>query len=394
MKQHSNPIIIQNGNVQSLEKLSLGSSEYNESWIQKLCFENPTLLPLNEIEPTFGGMIPICRELNTKSGYIDLIYLNDSGFITIGECKLWRNPEARRKAVGQVLDYAKDLSSWDYSKLERDCLKARKDNKSSLYEIIHEYYPELEESTFIDNVQKNLKKGRFLLSIIGDGIRENMEELVEYIHRNGNLNFTLALIEIPIYKNLNQDDLIITPRILAKTKEIERIVYRQVESETEKIEIKTNENSDSKSISEKVFFERLETVIGLENINEVQDFILELKNELNIIAKLGRGKKLSLNLKSPNDTYNFACIQEDGEVWFYGIVNKTEEIGDKQLGIDYLKKLAEIVKATLDDSKKEWYWAVKRDGKYLKITEYMESKKEWINQISRTLEAIGEIEEA
>ena len=108
MKQHSNPIIIQNGNVQSLEKLSLGSSEYNESWIQELCFENPTLLPLNEIEPTFGGMIPICRELSTKSGYIDLIYLNDSGF-TIGECKLWRNPEARRKAVGQVLDYAKDL---------------------------------------------------------------------------------------------------------------------------------------------------------------------------------------------------------------------------------------------------------------------------------------------
>jgi hypothetical protein len=394
MKQHSNPIIIQNGNVQSLEKLSLGSSEYNESWIQKLCYENPTLLPLNEIEPTFGGMIPVCRELSTKSGFIDLIYLNESGFITIGECKLWRNPEARRKAVGQVLDYAKDLSSWDYSKLEKDCLKARKDNKSSLYEIINEYYPEVEESTFIDNVQKNLKKGRFLLAIIGDGIRENMEELVEYIHRNGNLNFTLALIEIPIYKNPNQGDLIITPRILAKTKEIERIVYREVDADPEIVELKTDENSESKSISEKVFFERLENAIGSKNVNEVQDFILELKNELNIIAKLGRGKKLSLNLKSPNDTYNFACIQEDGEVWFYGIVNKTEEIGDKQLGIDYLKKLAIIVKATLDDSKKEWYWAVKRDGKYLKITEYMGSKKEWINQISRTLEAIGEIEEA
>ena len=394
MKQHSNPIIIQNGNVQSLEKLSLGSSEYNESWIQKLCFENSTLLPLNEIEPTFGGMIPVCRELGTKSGFIDLIYLNESGFITIGECKLWRNPEARRKAVGQVLDYAKDLSSWDYSKLEKECLKARKDNKSSLYEIINEYYPEVEESTFIDNVQKNLKKGRFLLAIIGDGIRENMEELVEYIHRNGNLNFTLALIEIPIYKNPQVGDLIITPRILAKTKEIERIVYRQVDSGPEIVELKTDENSESKSISEKVFFERLENAIGSKNVNEVQDFILDLKNELNIIAKLGRGKKLSLNLKSPNDTYNFACIQEDGEVWFYGIVNKTQEIGDKQLGIDYLKKLATIVNASIDDSKKEWYWAVKRAGKYLKITEYMGSKKEWINQISRTLEAIGEIEEA
>jgi len=393
MKQHSNPIIIQNGIVQSLEKLSLGSSEYDESWIQELCFENPTLLPLNEIEPTFGGMVPICRELSTKSGYIDLIYLNESGFITIGECKLWRNPEARRKAVGQVLDYAKDLSSWDYSKLEKDCLKARKDEKTSLYEIINEYYPELDEATFIDNVQKNLKKGRFLLSIIGDGIRENMEELVEYIHRNGNLNFTMALIEIPIYKNPNQGDLIITPRILAKTKEIERFVYRQVELETENITIKTDVNPESKSISEKVFFERLEIVIGSKNVSEFQNFISDLKNDLNISAKLGRGKKLSLNLKSPNDSYNFASIQEDGEVWFYGIVNKTEEIGDKQLGIDYLNKLARIVKATLDKSKKEWYWGVKRNGKFLKISEYMGAKKEWMNQISETLEAIGEIEE-
>ena len=220
-----------------------------------------------------------------------------------------------------------------------------------------------------------------------------MEELVEYIHRNGNLNFTMLLIEIPIYKNPNQGDLIITPRILAKTKEIERFVYRQVELETENITIKTDVNPESKSISEKVFFERLEIVIGSKNVNEFQNFISDLKNDLNISAKLGRGKKLSLNLKSPNDSYNFASIQEDGEVWFYGIVNKTEEIGDKQLGIDYLNKLAGIVKASLDKSKNEWYWGVKRNGKFLNISEYMGSKKEWINQISETLEAIGEIEE-
>ena len=26
------------------------------------------------------------------------------------ECKLWRNPEARREVVGQILDYAKVLT--------------------------------------------------------------------------------------------------------------------------------------------------------------------------------------------------------------------------------------------------------------------------------------------
>ncbi len=30
------------------------------------------------------------------------------------EAKLWRNPEARRKVIGQILDYAKELSRWNY----------------------------------------------------------------------------------------------------------------------------------------------------------------------------------------------------------------------------------------------------------------------------------------
>ena len=84
----------------ALEKISLHSRLYTEDWIQDICFNNPNLLPVGELEPTFAGMIPICRELSTESGSIDLVYVNESGFITIGECKLWRNPEARRKVIG------------------------------------------------------------------------------------------------------------------------------------------------------------------------------------------------------------------------------------------------------------------------------------------------------
>ena len=57
------------------------------------------------------------------------------------------------------------------------------------------------ESEFIDNVQNNLSRGRFLLLIIGDGIRENMEGLVDYIQCNCGMSFTLSMIEMPIYKN-------------------------------------------------------------------------------------------------------------------------------------------------------------------------------------------------
>jgi len=393
MKQYTSPVIINNNEILTLEKVLLESKLYNEKWIQNICFETPNLLPVEELEPTFGGMIPICKELSTPSGYVDLIYINEYGFITIGECKLWRNPEARRKVVGQVLDYAKDIARWDYTKFERECLKARKETNNNLFEIIQEFYPEIDESTFIDRVQNNLKKGRFLLTIIGDGIRGNMEELVNYIHRNGNLNFTLGLIELPVYKNPINNDLIITPRILAKTKEIERIIYRFSDKEIEENKSIEHEKVESKSISEKVFFERLQKSIGEEKSNIFKDFVESLSSELNIIPKLGRGKRLSLNLKSSNDTYNFASIQEDGEVWFYGIVNKTEEIGDKQIGIDYLKAIARTVDGDFTDQYKQWSWCVKKNGKYINISDYLAIQKEWKEIISKTLDRINELEE-
>lgn len=390
MKQHTTPILIINNEASILEKVSLKSNFYDENWIQELCFQNPHLLPVEELEPTFGGIIPICRELTIDSGSIDLVYINEYGFITIGECKLWRNPEARRKVIGQVLDYAKDLAKLNYSKFESECLKSRKKANKSLFEIIQEYYPDIEEQSFIDHVQTNLKKGRFLLTIIGDGIRENMEELANYIHQNGNLNFTLCLIELPIYKNPLGGELIITPRILAKTKEIERIIYRLAERE---IETSDQEKTISKTISEKVFFERLEKSIGKIKSDELQEFINSLRSELNIISKLGRGKRLSLNLKASNDIYNFASIQESGEVWFYAIVIKTEELGDKQIGINYLKNLAKVVDGKFDNSHKEWFWCVKKSGQYINVTEYLKVKPEWKNLISDALDQIAKLEE-
>jgi len=393
MKQFTSPVIITNKTILTLEKVSLNSKSYNENWIQDICFRSPNLLPVEELEPTFGGMIPICRELSTESGSIDLVYVNEYGFITIGECKLWRNPEARRKVVGQILDYAKDLAKWDYSKFERECLKARKENRKTLFQIIQEFYPDIEEASFIDNLQNNLNKGRFLLTVIGDGIRGNMEELASYIHRNGNLNFTLGLIELPVYKNPKNGELIVTPRILAKTKEIERIIYRISEKEIKEKENYQQETTESKTISEKVFYERLENSIGKETTEEFQKFVQELSSEFNIISKLGRGKRLSLNLKSSNDTYNFASIQQNGEVWFYGIVNKTEELGDRQIGIDYLKKVARIVKGEYDDNYQPWHWCVKRNGKYIQIKEYLNIKDKWKEVISETLNKINKLEE-
>jgi len=181
MKQHVTPIAVDGQKAVRLERLNLRESTYDEKWIQRICYENPTILPVDEIEPSFGGMVSICEELTTDSGPCDLIYLNENGFVTIVECKLWRNPEARRKAVGQILDYAKDVAKWNYQKFEAECLRSRKSEEPSLYEVLKRYFPDIIEQELVDRVQANLQRGRFLLLIVGDGIRENMEDLISYI---------------------------------------------------------------------------------------------------------------------------------------------------------------------------------------------------------------------
>jgi hypothetical protein len=74
MKQHSTPLIITQKGAVRLERVSLGEKSYDENWIQQVCFENPNILPVEEIEPSFGGMVAVCRELNTPSGPCDILY--------------------------------------------------------------------------------------------------------------------------------------------------------------------------------------------------------------------------------------------------------------------------------------------------------------------------------
>ncbi len=389
MKQYSQPLIIRNNSTLLLEKISLGKNNYNEEWIQDLCFNHPNLLPINEIEPSFCDMVPICKELMTDSGPVDLIYINQYGFITIGECKLWKNPEARRKVIGQILDYAKDIAKWDYNKLEIECLKKRGKEKSSLIEIIRSYFPDTDEASFIDNVQNNLRKGRFLLAIIGDGIRENMEELSDYLLRHGNLSFTLSLIELPVYKNpFDETEIVITPRILLKTKEIERVVYKFYENRSEATDMPITRDLPATSISENVFYERLQKVIGSKKIDELRKFIKELDEKFNIKTSLGRGIKISMNLKTYDDKYNFASIQENGDVINYSIVTKTAEIGDRNIGINYLNSVAKLLDGVVETKNTEWHWTVKRKNAFINIADYLIVKQQWEQIIAETLTKI------
>ena len=64
-----------------------------EDVLRDLLFANPEMLPVCEIDPAIGPLVPIARELNVpEAGRIDAFLADGRGHLVIVECKLWRNP--------------------------------------------------------------------------------------------------------------------------------------------------------------------------------------------------------------------------------------------------------------------------------------------------------------
>src|SRR3954470_11804394 len=117
----STPILVPKtgGGAVVLDRIPLSgdksTADYSESWLQDLLYRFPNALPIDEIDDGYSQLIPVCKEMNTPKGPIDVVYITPSGRPVILEAKLWRNPEARRKVVAQILDYAQALSRWNFT---------------------------------------------------------------------------------------------------------------------------------------------------------------------------------------------------------------------------------------------------------------------------------------
>ena len=211
-----------------LRRVSLGAvvseGSISEARLQELLFRHPEALPIADIDAAYAGTVPICTELYLpSSGYADALYINHLGGITLTEFKLWRNPQARREVIAQILDYARVLASWDYEDLQRQVslsLGGRAGNAP--YDLVEAQHPQVVEAEFVDNVTRHLKRGEFLLLIVGDGIQESAENIAKFVQQHS-LHFNLALVEAALYRDA-ASSLIVQPRVLARTEIAQRFV--------------------------------------------------------------------------------------------------------------------------------------------------------------------------
>jgi len=349
--QFSTPILVSDAQYCiAMERIRLGNGQLDEEWLQRRIHENPHCLPIDEVEPAFANLIPVCVELSTPHGFIDNLFLTPTGDIVIAEVKLWRNPEMRRKVVAQALDYAAWLFSMDYDGFESAILgnkTVQSSNITSLYELAS-HAEQINESAFVDSVSRNLSIGRAVVLVVGDGIRSETQALVSLLEDYGNLQFTFALIELAVFTRRDRPgEYLICPRILAKTEMLRRTVFdvqvpslrssspeAVLSSKTSKTQKSNAKNSDS--ISSEQFWEAMVALDG--SLPEKLQLFLRSIEELGVTPEFKRS--LILRWTTPEgQPINLGYIERNGKVWTNDVHNKLPGT----LTDHYVRQLASIV---------------------------------------------------
>jgi hypothetical protein len=341
-----------------LTKKGSESPSYDEAWLQKLISDHPGLLSIGEIEPQYTNMVPVCTELSVRGNSADNLFMTPTGDLILVECKLYRNSEARREVIAQIIDYASEMSSWSYQQLEQAVIKALKGQSSSqsLYQIVAAH-GEMNEVEFHDAVSRNLRRGRFLLMIVGDGIREDLEAMADFLQQHAGLHFRLVLLELALFQ-VPEGGYFVQPRLLAKTKVFERGVVTLQDDRMQFVPSKVETNKAglrSGTLSEEEFFERLGK--GAPAVSEKLKAFLEELADVNVHPEFGSPSLILRWVAEDGRCWNLATIVPSGDVWMDYHGQQASNLNLREESKRYLQNLADLVPgAMVKHTKKQTAW--------------------------------------
>lgn len=218
-----------------------------------------------------------------------------------------------------------------------------------------------DEPAFIDAVQRNLRLGRFLLLVVGDGIQEGTEQLTDFLQRHIGLHFTLALVELSLWTHPGTGMVLVQPRILARTVQIERAVIR-IEGGSGSIvpaalEAARPPTIRPATITEEEFFEQLER--NRPGTAAPLKAFLERLRPLSVTGVVNR----ELNLRWENEageTISLGQVTRKGELATDYAQRAALAKGRSDLAEDYQRALVAIIPGAIfreTASRAGWYVA-------------------------------------
>lgn len=350
-RQYTTPLIVQHGKAVALERLRYEGRDFDEDRLQQLLYSHSALLPIRDLEPVYSDCFPVARELPTGAGPVDLVLVNERGFVTLVETKLWRNPEARRTVVAQIIDYAKEMARWSYGDFAAAIAKVRPgDGPEWLARAAAERSEDFDEAFFVDSISRNLRRGRFLLLIVGDGVREEVELMAEYLQQTPQLAFTLGLVEIALFHPPDGlEPLFVQPRIVARTTEVTRAIVevRGIAPDQVRISLPTEQSktAERRTVTEEEYFEALASASGQSAVEAARQ-ILDAAATRGLDIKWGSGGPLIRFVDDVSGEYfTFGQLGRTGRLEsLWSLPFRCERLGlPSSITDDYWESLVRII---------------------------------------------------
>jgi len=202
----------------------------SEEELQMFLRDHAELIPVDEIELGTPPLLCIGWEVSVASGSEDLLYVDETGLLTIVETKLRKNPEARREVVGQVLEYGAQASAWSPDDIE---MKAQKflssaecpqEYRGLTLEQAMRYFLERTDSptreafsyeNFLNLASGNLDRGHIRLVIAIDEPPDPLLRIVEFVNRFSE-RFEMYLIQLKRFQDIATSQNIFVPALFGR----------------------------------------------------------------------------------------------------------------------------------------------------------------------------------
>ncbi len=150
----------------------------------------------------------IGRQVQTKSGPIDLLGIDKSGNLVIIELK---RDKLARDVLAQAVDYASDISDWSLEKISEVCNTY---TNKSLDEFLNEMFPDVD----LENINVNDRQ-RILL--VGFSVESALERMIEWLSDKYGVNINAIVLNY--LKTSSGDELLAKTSIISEELEQERV---------------------------------------------------------------------------------------------------------------------------------------------------------------------------
>ena len=325
----------------------------------------------------------VAREVPCGHGFIDNLFVTAEGDIVLVETKLWRNSQMRREVVAQALDYIAALSHMKYEAFEAAIARSQQ-APGQLYDLFKDRPDALEESEFTDAVAANLKRGRVVVLVVGDGIRSETEALSDLLQRHAGAHFTFALVEMATWKSPD-GDILVVPNTLARTVMIERGIVRIEDGAVTVQPIPDAVQQEPQSISSASFMGAL----AQRNPSlpaAIQSFLSALE-PLGVRPEFLASLNLKVDVPDWDKPLNFGYIEKSGSFWSKPAAWKLPD----HIWRPYFEELARLVGGTVIDEPKTNNRYVAVNGRSPPRIEQLLPKHQtaWIAAIERVIRAVN-----